>query len=989
MKFPDVIRTVGLVLLLLGATLLAPIPALSQEEPNLQALADSLFQEMSPEQRVGQLFLVTFIGDRAPLNSDIAELILNYHVGGVLLSSENDNLTGYGNPNEAPRQILELTNNLQQLALLGISDEPIELPEGEEEPLTSFKPSLEFVPVPLIIAVRHDGDSLPVNNIMPGYTALPNSLALGATWDPNYSQRIGTIVGQEMAATGINLLLGPSLDVLERPSPLNAGDLGTRSFGGDPFWVGVLGRAYIQGVHEGGERRVAVIARSFPGKGSSDRPVDVEVPTVRRSLDQLKQIELAPFFAVSRELIGSDAIADGFLTTHIRYQGLQGNIRATTAPVSLDPQALNSLMTLPELYPWRQSGGVIVSDSLGVRSVERFYDDTEREFPHRQVAKDALLAGNDLLNVSHFARGTANVDTELANIKDTISWFHERYETDPTFRQRVDESVMRILKLKLRLYHGDLDPGNVIISESEDETGPFQPIDSSSFFDIAESAITLLSPSQDELTSRFGSPPGGNNTIVIFTDGNEVQPCSFCEPGTTFSETAIQERIDALYGPSGSGQIQPGNIISFSFADLNEFLDAGMAPIPMPTTPPTPTVDPDDTPEPAPPETPEPTPTLPANYRVQEALRDADWIVFGLLNAGKLSGTTDSNALSRFLSLRPDLAGNRRVVVFAFDAPYFLDSTEISKLTAYYGVFSRTGAFVDAAVRALFLESPLGGSSPVSIDGIQYDLFQRTQPNPNQVIELFLVIGQEIKSPSSQEPLVTAIGNTLKLQTGRIVDRNGHTVPDGTLVRFILRNRVLGTITVLGDRSTTNGIAQLDYVLDASMGPGQFRITVESGEARLSQEVDISIEEDAQLAIIIPTPLPTETITPTPEPTDTPAPTATPSPPPPTATPDIASEDELGFLIRFDELKSLLGMFAGLATVGFVGHTINRRRESTSPIQRIGRLLWGISGGLLLYNYIALGLPGATWFASMGELTAPILIIVGGIIGVVLYRPSR
>ena len=46
----------------------------------------------------------------------------------------------------------------------------------------------------------------------------------------------------------------------------------------------------------------------------------------------------------------------------------------------------------------------------------------------------------------------------------------------------------------------------------------------------------------------------------------------------------------------------------------------------------------------------------------------------------------------------------------AFDAPYFLDSTEISKLSAYYGVYSRTGAFVDAAARALFLESPLLGA---------------------------------------------------------------------------------------------------------------------------------------------------------------------------------------------------------------------------------------------------------------------------------------
>ena len=92
-------------------------------------------------------------------------------------------------------------------------------------------------------------------------------------------------------------------------------------------------------------------------------------------------------------------------------------------------------MALPEFAPWRQGGGVIVSDRLGARSVQRFYDDTEREFPHRQVAKDALLAGNDLLFVADFALGGGDEADQVANVKDTIAWFRDRYETDPTFRQ--------------------------------------------------------------------------------------------------------------------------------------------------------------------------------------------------------------------------------------------------------------------------------------------------------------------------------------------------------------------------------------------------------------------------------------------------------------------------------------------------------------------------------------------------------------------------
>ena len=981
------VRVAGLALLLLAAAMLSPSPARGQDQPDVRAQADALFQAMSVPERIGQLFLVTFQGDRAPRNSDVADLILTYHVGGVVLLSDNDNLTGYGDPANTPQQAAELTANLQRLALLGSSNEPDVVPEDDAVPPTP-EPVTRNVPLPLLIATDHAGDSLPVNNVLAGFTALPNNMALGATWEPAYARRVGEIAGRELTATGINLLLGPSLDVLERPSALSAGDLGTHSFGGDPYWVGLMGRAYVEGAHTGSGSRLAVVARSFPGKGSSDRPVDVEVPTVRRSLDQLKQIELAPFFAVVRDPLGTVTTTDALMATHIRYQGLQGNIRATTAPVSLDPQALNSLMALPEVAGWRQSGGVIVSDALGVRSVQRFYDDTEREFPHRQVAKDALLAGNDLLYVAEFAQGAGNPETELANVKDTILWFRDRYETDPTFRQRVDDAVLRILQLKLRLYGGDLSPENVIMAPDPEAAAPVVPLGSAAFFDIAESAITLLAPSPDELSSRLVSPPASADNLVIFTDVHDIQACSTCEPVPLLSPTALQERIEALYGPAGSGQVQPENVTSFSFADLNEFLDAGGEPIPLPTAAADPTIDPDDPPtsEAA---TPEPTATLPADYRVQEALREADWLIFALLNTSSRAGAPDSNALSRFLAQRPDLASSGQVVVFAFDAPYFLDSTEISKLTAYYGVYSKTGAFVDAAVRALFLESTLGGASPVSVEGIQYDLFGQTQPSPDQVIELFFVIGEEIEAPSRQEPLASAIGDTLRLQTAPVLDHNGRPVPDGTLVRFILRNRVQGTVTILGDRPTTGGIAQLDYVLDASMGPGQFRITAESGDATLSQEVDITIEEDAQLAIIIPTPAPTETVTPSPTPTATPPPTPTLRPQLPTATPPTPTlPEEEGWLIALSEMRALVGVVTGLLLVAVLAVVTNRRLPARPLIQQMGRLLWGLVGGLLVYNYYALGLPGASLFEPLGSLAGLVLIVAGGIAGLLLYRPQ-
>ena len=85
---------------------------------------------------------------------------------------------------------------------------------------------------------------------------------------------------------------------------MSANDPGAGVFGGDPFWVSMLGSAYVGGLHEGSQNRLLVIPKHFPGRGSSDRLGEKEVATVRKSFEELQQIELAPFFAVTRESRG-------------------------------------------------------------------------------------------------------------------------------------------------------------------------------------------------------------------------------------------------------------------------------------------------------------------------------------------------------------------------------------------------------------------------------------------------------------------------------------------------------------------------------------------------------------------------------------------------------------------------------------------------------------------------------------------------------------
>src|SRR6185436_19504485 len=95
------------------------------------------------------------------------------------------------------------------------------------------------------------------------------------------------------------------------------------------------------------------------------------------------------------------------------------------------------------------------------------------------------------------------------------------------------------------------------------------------------------------------------------------------------------------------------------------------------------------------------------------ALDQANWVVFAMLNVSP--DTTSSGIVSRFLAERLDIPLSKKVIIFAFNAPYYLDTTDLSKLTAFYALYSKAPAFVDVAARLLFFELVPKGASPVSV----------------------------------------------------------------------------------------------------------------------------------------------------------------------------------------------------------------------------------------------------------------------------------
>ena len=185
--------------------------------PSEEAIrASELLLSMTPEERVGQLFLVTFKGLTAEQGSEIDQLITKYHVGGVMLLRDNDNFSSANTLENAAA----LTRQLQALAW-----------ESAQQSRTLPLTGVDYTPsyVPLLIGTLQEGDGYRYDQIISGVTTLPNQMALGATWNPENAQAVGAQMGQELSALGINLLLGPSLDILEFPHTVSTTDLGTAS----------------------------------------------------------------------------------------------------------------------------------------------------------------------------------------------------------------------------------------------------------------------------------------------------------------------------------------------------------------------------------------------------------------------------------------------------------------------------------------------------------------------------------------------------------------------------------------------------------------------------------------------------------------------------------------------------------------------------------------------------------------------------------------
>jgi hypothetical protein len=215
------------------------------------------------------------------------------------------------------------------------------------------------------------------------------------------------------------------------------------------------------------------------------------------------------------------------------------------------------------------------------------------------------------------------------------------------------------------------------------------------------------------------------------------------------------------------------------------------------------------------------------------------------------------------------------------------------------------------------------------------------------------------------EPEGFRVNDTIRVANGVILDVNGNPVPDGTPVEFVLGYP--GELPSIVEESTSGGVATTTIVLGRL---GLLTISARSDPARSSNVVQLNVQENmpAFVTVIAPTPVPSVTVPPTGETT---APAAG-TPEAPVGEARAAAPLGLGALV-----------FGVLATAAFsaAGFGLGMRMGGPDRARRLALL--ASVGGLLSYNYVGLGLPGAAWLTEpLGAWGPGVGAILGGAVTV-------
>lgn len=329
-------------LALLTLTLLFIFPLYAQQNSplvvkkefkNQKKWVDSIYSQMSLEEKIGQLFMVdVFSRDPIEKTDKVKALIANNYIGGVIFSKGG------------PVRQAKLTNEFQKL---------------------SKTPLLVAMDAEWGLAMRLDSTF-----------AYPWNMTLGAITDNEIIEKVGNRIGEHSKRLGVHINFAPVVDINTNPeNPI----IGNRSFGEDKRNVTSKSLALMKGMQDVG---ILANAKHFPGHGDTDTDSHKTLPTIDFSRERIEDIELFPYKKLINEGLSSIMVA------HLNVPSLESR---PDFPSSLSENIVTKLLK-EEL----DFNGLIFTDALNMKGASNYKLPGEIDLAAFLAGNDVLLISEDI-----------------------------------------------------------------------------------------------------------------------------------------------------------------------------------------------------------------------------------------------------------------------------------------------------------------------------------------------------------------------------------------------------------------------------------------------------------------------------------------------------------------------------------------------------------------------------------------------------------------
>ena len=329
MKF---LKTI-LFFLLFSAFSFSQNPLVSKDKIKQEVWVDSVYNSLSVDQKIGQLFTIWVATKQGPDKmKEISSIIKKNHLGGLIFSLGNI------------RDQAKYTNEFQSISK-----------------------------VPLLIGMDAEwGIGMRLDDAF----SFPYNMTLGAVNDESLIYNVGKRIGVHAKRIGVHINFAPVTDINTNP---NNPIIGSRSFGEDKFSVTNKSLSYLKGMQSEG---IMGSAKHFPGHGDTSTDSHKTLPIINFSAKRINEVELFPY----KKLIDNNL--SSVMVAHMEVPSLE---KEPKMPSTLSKNIISKLLKKKLKFE-----GLVITDAMDMKGVVDFNKNQSADVSALLAGNDILLMPDDL-----------------------------------------------------------------------------------------------------------------------------------------------------------------------------------------------------------------------------------------------------------------------------------------------------------------------------------------------------------------------------------------------------------------------------------------------------------------------------------------------------------------------------------------------------------------------------------------------------------------